>query len=195
MPSLGIATLLLGHRCYICGQRERARETMEIHHIDGNNNNNAKWNLAFAHKICHRNLTKLNKQYNSAMNATPSLTVPSDGCTNRCEREREIKSGGGSNFFEFFPVQTEERERSILIKDGLQKFLFEAAKSGMSRKDIVHSAPSYIDINDPPSELTVRRWLNVFTSGAYPYRFDPKDRLYIEGDEVQVQKANVEEMK
>jgi RNA-directed DNA polymerase len=42
-------------KCYICGQNLTVEDILEIHHIDGNRNNNRNKNKAIVHNHCHDN--------------------------------------------------------------------------------------------------------------------------------------------
>jgi RNA-directed DNA polymerase len=41
-------------KCYICGQNLTVEDSLEIHHIDGNRENNTKTNKAIVHNYCHK---------------------------------------------------------------------------------------------------------------------------------------------
>jgi RNA-directed DNA polymerase len=41
-------------KCYICGQNLTVEDSLEIHHRDGNRENNTKTNKVIVHKYCHR---------------------------------------------------------------------------------------------------------------------------------------------
>jgi RNA-directed DNA polymerase len=41
-------------KCYICGQNLTIEDSLEIHHRDGNRENNTKTNKAIVHNYCHR---------------------------------------------------------------------------------------------------------------------------------------------
>ena len=80
----GLRLTLLGVSCAVCHKRERKGQKLEIHHIDGKSHNNKAWNLAFAHKTCHLELSRLNKQLR---NRRDSQAIESDARSKSRERE------------------------------------------------------------------------------------------------------------
>lgn len=184
--SWGLAERLLGVCCEICHRRERERENIEIHHLDGNNKNNRRWNLVWIHKACHISLTKANGQYGSWKSKNQEIDASSVGA-NACVREKSEPLALSTLPLNPHPTPTWSAERSKDIQLGLTRYLWEIAiKEGQSSEQILRDAPGWIALNlkiRPPSDPALRRWLNTFTGSYYPFRLDQYGKIYLDAAE------------
>lgn len=153
------------------GERGREGEAivLEVEHIDGNHKNNAYKNLRLS---CH------------SCNMTERFRLKKLRSDKSGESEGESKSVSEiEKKLPLFPIPEEGRGRSIKIKTGLLKYLFEVAYKRtppMTEEQILASAPAWIDQYDPPSDPAMRRWLKMFTTSEYyPWRFDEYGILFM----------------
>jgi hypothetical protein len=161
---LGFWGGLLGVRCEICGKRERERNKLELHHIDGNIKNNVQWNLAYAHKVCHSSLTRLNGQYvqgngsrgRSEMNVRERESVDSHACLSAGEVSSESEE-----------VRLNKKMRPLWYAWLYEKVEREIA---VTTKSAVFDGAKYLrEMTGHGSAVTTRRYLGEETNelGAF----------------------------
>jgi len=169
-----------GNKCQLCkepetnlakGGREGEEEEviLEVHHKDGNYRNNDTKNLML---VCH------------SCNMREHFKLKGHGKTKSGESVGEsVSEGQSENLLSLYPYPSHEMTRSVQIKRGLLKYLFEVAYKRnpiMTEEQILANAPAWIDQQNPPSDPAMRRWLKMFTTSEhYPWRFDEYGILFM----------------
>ncbi len=110
----GLRLTLLGVSCAICHRRERRGHKLEPHHIDGKKHNNHAWNMAFAHKSCHLELSRLNQQFR---NPRDSLAIDRDARSKSRERENISSAGPPGAGWSDTPWANREGEKHEVMRE------------------------------------------------------------------------------
>lgn len=139
-------------KCQIC-EREKERNLIDLHHIDGNRFNNARSNLILMCKECHIKITLMNKQYNQK-----SIIADSRGMRERKYINKDMVAD----------ADLDEDKSSAEIKINVdmrplwEAFVYEqlSIQKVMLARELINSGARYLrEITGHGSSVTTNRYL------------------------------------
>ncbi len=177
----GLRLTLLGVSCAICHRRERKGHKLEPHHIDGKSHNNQAWNLAFAHKTCHLELSRLNQQFR---NPRGSLAIERDARSKPRERENISTAGPPGAGWSDTPWANREGEKHEVMRERWNAWIidkqdgpFHAEGMRVRKSDLAAMAPHALGLG---SSVAYLRYIKEDQMGGVLSIFREDGLLWVE---------------